>query len=310
MADIIFLDGGLGQEINKRSSKTKSHPLWSLKVMYDEPEIVSKVHLDFINAGAKVLSLNTYTATLPRLEKYEVSKGLQYTHKLAYTVMQNAIEKSNIDRKAIDVAGCLPPLVASYIASEALPFNECVVQFQKLINAQRKYVDLFLVETMSNISEAKAAIMALHSFDLPAIVGLTISDDFSNTLRSGEKLELAVEQLAENGVSALMLNCSFPESIDYAIPILADTGLPFGAYANGFTSVKNLIPGSTVDNLSARQDLSKIKYSEFVCKWVGLGASLIGGCCEIGPDYISHLRKVLVQDGHNLISASQSGILS
>ena len=73
MADIIFLDGGLGQEINKRSSKTKSHPLWSLKVMYDEPELVSKVHLDFINAGAKVLSLNTYTATLPRLEKYEDS---------------------------------------------------------------------------------------------------------------------------------------------------------------------------------------------------------------------------------------------
>ena len=74
MADIIFLDGGLGQEINKRSSKTKSHPLWSLKVMYDEPEIVSKVHLDFINAGAKVLSLNTYTATptprkIPRFKR-------------------------------------------------------------------------------------------------------------------------------------------------------------------------------------------------------------------------------------------------
>ena len=50
--------------------------------------------------------------------------------------MQDAIEKSNIDREAIDIAGCLPPLVASYIASEALPFDECVVQFQKLIKAQ------------------------------------------------------------------------------------------------------------------------------------------------------------------------------
>ena len=55
---------------------------------------------------------------------------------------------------------------------------------------------------------------------------------------------------------------------------------------------------------------SKIKYSEFVRKWVSLGASLIGGCCEIGPDYISYLRKVLVQDGHSLLSASQSRILS
>ena len=63
MTDIIFLDGGLGQEINKRSFNIKSHPLWSLKVMYDQPEIVLKVHLDFIQAGAKVLSLNNYTAT-------------------------------------------------------------------------------------------------------------------------------------------------------------------------------------------------------------------------------------------------------
>ena len=70
MTDIIFLDGGLGQEINKRSFNTKSHPLWSLKVMYDQPDIVLKVHLDFIQAGAKVLTLNNYTATLPRLQKY------------------------------------------------------------------------------------------------------------------------------------------------------------------------------------------------------------------------------------------------
>ena len=68
MTDIIFLDGGLGQEIHHRSSNPNAHPLWSLQVMYDEPELVTQVHYDFIKAGSKVLSLNNYTATPQRLK--------------------------------------------------------------------------------------------------------------------------------------------------------------------------------------------------------------------------------------------------
>ena len=310
MTDIIFLDGGLGQEINKRSFNIKSHPLWSLKVMYDQPEIVLKVHLDFIQAGAKVLSLNNYTATLPRLNKYGEPNRFLETHRLASSIMQSAIKQANIHREEIDVAGCLPPLVASYVSSEALAFDESVKHYQELIVAQQKHVDIFLIETMSNISEAKAAISALNSFGIPALVSLTITDDFSNTLRSGEKLELAVEQLTEYGVSALMLNCSFPESIEHALPILARSRLPFGAYANKFKSVKELSPGSTVDKLSTRHDLSINKYFDFVYRWIDIGATIIGGCCEIGPGDISHLGSELQRSGHRLISVRQSNILN
>lgn len=309
MKDIIFLDGGLGQEINKRSSNVHSHPLWSLQVMYDEPDVVLKAHLDFIQAGAKVLSLNNYTATFPRLAKYGNPEQFYKTHELAYSIMLEAVKQANIEREKIDIAGCLPPLVASYVSSEALPFDESVKQYKNLILAQRDYVDLFLIETMSNISEARAAICALLSFEIPALVGLTISDDFSNTLRSGEKLELAVEQLIECGASALMLNCSFPETINSALPILAKSGLPFGAYANRFKSVKKLYPGSTVDNLSTRSDLSINEYLNFAFKWIDIGATIIGGCCEIGPSHISHLSSELQRYGHRLISARQSNIL-
>ena len=60
MAEIAFLDGGLGQEIQNRA-KADPHHLWSVKVIYDEPELVSAVHLDFIAAGARVITANTYT---------------------------------------------------------------------------------------------------------------------------------------------------------------------------------------------------------------------------------------------------------
>ena len=310
MTNIIFLDGGLGQEIHRRSSNPEAHPLWSLQVMYDEPEIVMQVHYEFIKAGSKVLSLNNYTATPQRLREYGNSEQFSNSHDIAASILMRAIDRANINRNEIDIAGSLPPLVASYVASEALDFDTSVEQYKELIAVQQPFTDLFLIETMSNVSEAKAAISALKDFDETVLVGLTISDDFSNTLRSGEPLEKAVEEILEIGASALMLNCSYPEAIDNALPILASSGVPFGGYANGFTSIKKLIPGSTVNNLTSRKDLSKRRYAKHVQKWLELGATIIGGCCEIGPEYISHLRDELENDGHHLVSARQSGILN
>jgi homocysteine S-methyltransferase len=60
MSEIALLDGGLGQEINKRS-RNDTHPLWSVKVMFDSPDIVCDVHSDFILSGARVICLNTYS---------------------------------------------------------------------------------------------------------------------------------------------------------------------------------------------------------------------------------------------------------
>ncbi len=310
MNKIIFLDGGLGQEIHRRSSNLNAHPLWSLQVMYDEPEIVRQVHYEFIKAGSKVLSLNNYIATPQRLREYGNYEQFSNIHNIAASLLLQAIKQANINRNEIDIAGSLPPLVASYVASEALDFDTSVKQYRELIAVQKPYTDLFLIETMSNISETKAAISALKEFNETALVGLTISDDFSKTLRSGESLEKAVEEILEIGASALMLNCSYPEAIDNALPILAASGVPFGGYANGFTSIKKLLPGSTVDNLTGRQDLSKQRYAKHVHKWLELGATIIGGCCEIGPDYISHLREELENDGHHLVSVRQSGILN
>ena len=66
MNDIVLLDGGMGQELIARSSQPAS-PLWSAKVLVDEPQLVAAVHRDYIDAGATVLTLNTYAVTPQRL---------------------------------------------------------------------------------------------------------------------------------------------------------------------------------------------------------------------------------------------------
>lgn len=67
-SEVTVLDGGMGQELRRRSNRPAS-PLWSAQVMLDEPDLVVQAHRDFIDAGARVITLNTYSATPQRLAR-------------------------------------------------------------------------------------------------------------------------------------------------------------------------------------------------------------------------------------------------
>ena len=299
MTDIAFLDGGLGQEIHKRSNND-AHPLWSVKVMFDQPNIVTKVHSDFIQSGARVICLNTYTATQSRMALNGFGEQLEIAHKTAIKLAKQSIKGSSVKDDSVQIAGCLPPLIASYVAEVSKDYNNSLDEYRQLVDFQKDGVDLFLIETMSNIDEALAALAAVNEVNKPAFVSFTISDDLSTKLRSGEDLRDAINILLNEKPNGIMLNCSSPEAITNAMSIMSELSIPFGALGNGFTSISALTPGSTVDILSARKDLSPKVYAEFVRQWVDAGATIIGGCCEIGPEHIEFLSQTLKEDGHRL----------
>jgi homocysteine S-methyltransferase len=80
-------------------------------------------------------------------------------------------------------------------------------------------------------------------------------------------------------------------------------GRPFGAYANGFTHLAEvfLTPAPTVDALTARQDLTPARYADFAMGWVARGATIVGGCCEVGPSHIAALAAALRAAGHEIV---------
>jgi len=299
MTDIALLDGGLGQEIQKRSM-TKAHPLWSVKVMLEQPDIVTKVHRDFILSGARVICLNTYAASPTRMVSHGFGDKLELAHKTAIRLARKSLRESSVKDGSVQVAGCLGPLVASYVAEVSKDYNNSLDEYRQLVDLQKDGVELFLVETMSNIEEARAAITAVKEADKPVFVALTIKDDLSNKLRSGEDLGLAIDVLKNENPNGIMLNCSSPETITKAMSKMNKLSIPFGGFANGFTSISLLSPGSTVDKLSARKDLSPNAYAEFASQWIDLGATIIGGCCEIGPEHIDFLYKYLEASGHRM----------
>jgi len=294
---VTLIDGGMGQELLSRSGATP-RPLWSAQVMMDYPDIVRDLHVDFIKAGARVITLNTYSATPERLARDADESQFEPLQQKAIELANAARDIAGID--GVRIAGCLPPLVASYRPDQAPEDELMLATYQRIVEVERPYVDLFMCETMASIREAKAALIAANESNLPVWVGLTVADDSSVKLRNGDQLADAVKQIDAIGAAAKLLNCSKPEAISASWQALCSGQGPVGAYANGFTSISALEPGGTVDSLEARHDLGPEQYADFVMRWVEQGAQIVGGCCEVGPEHIAVLAQRLHQSNYSI----------
>ena len=292
---VTLLDGGLGQELIKRSS-APPHPLWATQVMIDEPHLVSEIHRDFCDAGARVICLNTYAVSRHRLATYAPEKSLQEVLDAALAAADAGIASSPSASEVSTVAS-LPPLNASYDHTVAPDFESAYAQYRELISLQKTTVSAFLLETMSNIAEATAGAKAIRDEGVVGAVAFTLSDRDATKLRSGERLDAAIDAVLPHTPDAILINCSTPEIVTEGLKIVAKSGIKFGAYANGFVSVDALVPGSTVDRLAERQDLGPDEHLEFVKSWLEIGAEIVGGCCEIGPAHIKAINTYLASEG-------------
>lgn len=296
---VVLLDGGMGQELRRRSSQPAS-PLWSSQVMLDEPHLVQAAHRDFIDAGARVIIANTYSATPQRLARDADIELFDSLHAAALEAAHSAREESGRD---VRIAGCLAPLVASYRPDVAPDDATCHADYRRMVAAQAGGVDLFICETMSLAREARAATLAAAESGLPVWTAFTVDDGDGTRLRSGESLAEAARDVVAAGAERVLVNCSVPEAVTTAMNELAGLGVRFGGYANGFTSVAALEPGGTVDSLQARTDLDPSAYAEHALRWVEQGASVVGGCCEVGPAHIAALAEGLTAAGYRPVAS-------
>ncbi|ODQ01505.1 homocysteine S-methyltransferase family protein [Salinivibrio sp. SS2] len=297
MTSIALLDGGLGQEIYQRAPQVSSR-LWSVAVMLEHLDIVKDVHKDFIRAGAKTHTLNTYPATPTRLAKAGLLDSIDTIYRQAFFALQQAVDETGED---VDIAGCLPPLVGSYLGQPQRSFEDMKAEFAHIARLQPD-VDVFLIETMSNTLEARAACAAAREQGKPYGVAFRLEAD--GNLRSGESLNEAMRAVADYAPTAVMLNCCDPAVLTTAMPHMSRNYHTVGGYANAFKSVDDMAKGSKADALEAREDLSPLVHTERVQQWIADGALVVGGCCEITPAHIQHLAQTLEQS-HAIIKFSQ-----
>ncbi len=286
--DITLLDGGMGQELLARSSD-KPTGLWSTQVLMDAPELVRAVHSDYFSAGSDIATTNSYAIHRDRLKCFGVENCFSDLHQQACRI---AVAARDEHRRGL-VAGCMGPTGWSYRPDLAPPADAAAELYAEIALLQEPYVDLILCETMSSVEQARGAVMGAGVASKPVWLAVTVDDEDGSKLRSGEPVTDILPLIAEFKLEALLVNCSVPEAVDQAIPLLVNPEVPIGGYANGFVKITKdfMIKGATVDSLEKRTNLCPDTYADFVEGWIKHGATIVGGCCEVGLAHIKELAK-------------------
>lgn len=295
---ITLLDGGMGQELVARSGDVPT-PLWATRVMIDHANLVKEIHDDYFAAGASVATTNTYNILHDRLEGVGLDALYHALHLRALTAAHEA--KAKAGRGLI--AGSMGPLGESYRPDLTPAFEVSAPLYAEKARILAPHVDVILLETMSSLGLARGALKGAQAAGLPVWLSVSVDDRDGSRLRSGEPVAGLRDLIAEFPTAAVLANCSMPEAMQAALIELAKLGLPFGAYANGFSEISTLpLPDAVAaPEYTHRHDLTPQKYAEFAMSWVNLGATIVGGCCEVGPAHIKHLADTLRAAGHTIV---------
>jgi len=298
MSRITLLDGSIGQELVKRAGDRPT-PLWSTTVMMEKPGLVADLHRDYFAAGASVATTNSYAVLRDRLVRAGIEERFE-------DLLDAAVEGAVAARDAHGagrVAGSLGPLQASY-RPDLCPEPEAAArEYAEIAQAMGDRVDLLLIETAVSLKHVQGALLGVKDAGKPVWLAVSTEDHDGTKLRSGEALADLGVALGPHMPDAVLVNCTRPEVVGAALEIVKGFGLPFGAYANGFTRISDgfLKDAPTVDALQERADMGPADYADFVMGWVGQGATIVGGCCEIGPAHIAEIAGRLDAAGHQIV---------
>lgn len=294
---VTVLDGGMGRELERMGAPFRQ-PEWSALALMEAPEAVLAAHRAFIEAGAEVVTTNSYALVPFHIgEERFACDGARLAALSGELARRAATQKAGRSGRIVRVAGSLPPLFGSY-RPDLFDAKRAPAMLDLLVQALLPSVDHFLAETQSCIAEALAACVAVKPTGKPIWVSFTLQDDESSEteprLRSGETVADAVAAIRDAGAQAILFNCSQPEvmapAVDAARRILGDGDVSIGVYANAFPEKTG--EAAANEGISAlRDDIAPQRYLGWAQEWRRRGARIVGGCCGIGPDYICALHK-------------------
>lgn len=293
--DITLLDGGMGRELH-RSGAPFRQPEWSALALIESPSHVGRAHAAFARAGADVITTNSYAVVPFHIGEERFARDGARLARLA-----GEIARRTADETGVKVAGSLPPELGSYRPDL---FDEAAATpiLRVLIESLSPFVDHWLAETLSSTAESRLVRRLLGDDPRPLWLSFTLDDSDvaavvegrkTPVLRSGESIAKAAVAAAECGATVLLFNCSQPEVMEKAVEA-ARAALPadirIGIYANAFATEAD-DTDANADLHDIRPDLTPENYRLFAEKWAAAGATVIGGCCGIGPEHIAALSR-------------------
>ena len=264
----LILDGATGSLLTERSGAPAGYRLEKLNL--ENPEVVYSVHRDYVDAGSDVIYTNTFGANPLKLGG-ETEKVIKAAVAIA--------RKAAGDRAyvALDVG----PL-GKLIGEGGISFDEAYENYAAVIKAAADETDLIVIETMTDIADARIALLAAkENSNLPIM--LSMSFEAGGRSAFGTDVESFARTVSGMGVSAIGINCSLGpvEMYPMAKKLVESTPLPVFIKPNaGMPRFEN---GRTV------YDIDRARFCEAMANIHALGVNILGGCCGTTPDYIRML---------------------
>ena len=275
----LILDGATGTELQKRGyTGDVCAEQWTL----EHPEAIIDIQRGYVDSGSQVLYTPTFGANRRKLEEHGIfNRTEDYSRRLA------SLSEQAANGKALR-AGDISPTGAFLAPLGDVSFEELVdIYTQQAAGLESAGVDLFVIETMMTLSDARAAVLAVRSVsDKPVFVTFTCDENGRSI--SGGDVTAALVVLQGMGIDAFGLNCSAgPEQMlpqlrrlrEYArVPLIAkpNAGMP------------QIVDGKAV------YDCTPEEFVALIPDMLRTGVAVFGGCCGTTAAHIAALRNALV----------------
>ena len=270
----VFLDGGMGTQLQARGLQPGQKPELAALEM---PEVLTAIHTDYANAGADILLANTFGANAKKLAD------------CGHTVEEVVTASIACARKAAGTTGAcvaldIGPLGELLVPAGTLAFEDAYNEFAQVIRAGAAAgADLVFLETMTDLYELKAAILAAReNCDLPVFTSMSFES--RGRTFTGCTVESYAVTAAGLGADAVGINCSlgpkeilpFAQRLCRSVP----AGVP--------VFVK---PNAGLPNPDGSYNLDPDEFAAEMKAYAAIGVSMVGGCCGTTPAFIAKLHE-------------------
>lgn len=287
---VVILDGAIGTELEKRGAEM-SGGAWCATATRTSPDILRQIHLDYIEAGADVITANTYATTIASLEGAGEAEAFEPLNRQSVAIAREAREMSGKDGIALagsmSVARFIEPGTDRIATPDHLDEDLWRSRFAaKAEILADEGVDLIVMEMMRDLDLSVWATQEALKTGLPVWAGIACEKDADGRLvgfgRHSYPFEDIVDTFATLGCDAISVMHSSMNDTSDAMPILF----------RKWQGTVGVYPESGYFAMPNWQFVDIIEPGDFAARmtgWIDDGALIAGGCCGIGPEHIAAL---------------------
>lgn len=282
----VLLDGATGTELEKRGVKMNS-AAWSAGALLTSPEIVQAVHEDYIDAGAEIITCNSFSLAKHVL----VNAGLgEYFQRLNSDSVRLAMRaRERVAKNPVAIAGSIAPTT---FCSDPLKCFSPLPQAYSWYKEQADILaesgaDLLVIEMIEEIQQGTLAVKAAMETGLPVWLGFSCRKNAQGEIMLWEQEDSLLDAIETysriGGDAAFIMHTETTEAAGAFAILRSRWRGKLGVYAHSGVFI--------MPNWQFSDIISPEGYAHEARKWVEMGAHIVGGCCGIGPDHIRLLKK-------------------